>query len=181
MEKINFYSIYSKDLKILNIKTIQDTDSFTYYISINPYALDSDNSNQKKRNINYIEKIFEEFLDKNTLIKNNLKNNKEYVKKIHLNNIRLNDKINNNVISSPSILEKYKPYFMDVDENQNLYKFQVKGIKFLLSNNKVILADDMGTGKTLQSLIALRKHINSEELINCLILCPTNLVKNWGK
>ena len=27
--------------------------------------------------------------------------------------------------------------------------------------------------------MALKKNINSEELINCLILCPTNLVKNW--
>jgi SNF2 family DNA or RNA helicase len=38
--------------------------------------------------------------------------------------------------------------------NKKLYQHQEDGIKFLLSRNGAILGDDMGLGKSMQSIIA---------------------------
>jgi len=58
----------------------------------------------------------------------------------------------------------FEPIIVDVDfEKYNkilkkygkkLYKHQEEGIKFLLSRNGCILADDMGLGKSVQSIVA---------------------------
>ena len=50
-----------------------------------------------------------------------------------------------------------------------------------MSKNKAILADDMGTGKTLQSITAFKTLIDEGILINCLVICPNTLIKNWEK
>lgn len=65
---------------------------------------------------------------------------------------------------------KLKKYFEDIDKEQNRHyvntislekfshrpplPFQVDGIKFLLLNNKCILADDTGVGKSIQAVLA---------------------------
>lgn len=66
-------------------------------------------------------------------------------------------------------------------ENKNIKKiplnYQKYGILFGLFNKKIILGDDMGLGKSLQSLITC-------ELTNqfpCLIVCPSSLIYNWQK
>ena len=83
------------------------------------------------------------------------------------------------------------PYFeeikVDVDfskynailskQKKKLYKHQEEGIKFLLSRNGCILADDMGLGKSIQSIIAaLESGANS-----ILVVCPSSAKINWER
>ncbi|MBF2057570.1 MAG: DEAD/DEAH box helicase [Cyanobacterium sp. T60_A2020_053] len=68
-----------------------------------------------------------------------------------------------------------------------LFQHQKEGIKWLLSRQKKgilrggILADHMGLGKTIQTLIA-GKHL-SEHYNNCpiFVICPASLRDNWAK
>lgn len=55
--------------------------------------------------------------------------------------------------------------------------FQKYGVAFGLLNKKIILADDMGLGKSLQSLIIAEK----AQKFPCLIVCPNSLKLNWKK
>lgn len=56
-------------------------------------------------------------------------------------------------------------------------EFQKYGIAFGLLNKKIILADDMGLGKSLQALIVAEK----SQKLPCLIVCPNSLKLNWQK
>lgn len=59
--------------------------------------------------------------------------------------------------------------------NINLKPFQEIGAMFLLLNKRAILADQMGLGKTVQS-------ISATEIANaypCVIVCPSSLKFNW--
>lgn len=61
--------------------------------------------------------------------------------------------------------------------NKTLYKHQEEGIKFLLSRNGSILADDMGLGKSIQSIIAALE----SGAKNILIVCPSAVKINWKR
>lgn len=67
------------------------------------------------------------------------------------------------------------------NKNGNIKKdpmdFQKYGIGFGLMNKKFILADDMGLGKSLQSLL-IAEYSDSYP---CLIVCPSSLKLNWRK
>ena len=54
------------------------------------------------------------------------------------------------------------------------YAHQVKGVEFLLTHPKTILADDMGLGKTMQALVAA-----SCFGIPIHVICPKSLIQNW--
>ena len=60
------------------------------------------------------------------------------------------------------------------------YEFQIEGVKFLLKNRLAILGDGLGTGKTIQSLIALKKlYVDNPEL-KAIIVVPLSLIdSNW--
>lgn len=61
--------------------------------------------------------------------------------------------------------------------NKKLYQHQEEGIKFLLSRNGCILADDMGLGKSIQSIIAAIESGSK----NILIICPSSTKINWER
>lgn len=83
------------------------------------------------------------------------------------------------------------PYFeeievdVDFDKYNNvlskygkkLYKHQEEGIKFLLSRNGCILSDDMGLGKSIQSIIAALES-GAKKI---LIVCPSSTKINWER
>jgi SWI/SNF-related matrix-associated actin-dependent regulator 1 of chromatin subfamily A len=83
------------------------------------------------------------------------------------------------------------PYFeaisVDVDftkyndilslSNKKLYQHQEEGIKFLLSRNGCILADDMGLGKSIQSIIAAIES-GAKKI---LVVCPSSTKINWER
>ncbi len=60
-----------------------------------------------------------------------------------------------------------------------LFPYQVQGIKFLISNKSALLADQMGTGKTVQSTTALRILFIKGEVKKALIVVPSNLITVW--
>jgi len=69
----------------------------------------------------------------------------------------------------PEVLEAQKR----IDGIGCLYPFQVEGIKWLVPRQKALLFDDMGSGKTLQALIAIPKNKG------CLAIVPACVKYNW--
>jgi len=60
------------------------------------------------------------------------------------------------------------------------YDFQIEGVKFLLKNKLAILGDGLGTGKTIQSLIALKKLYYDNPELKAIIVVPLSLIdSNW--
>lgn len=65
--------------------------------------------------------------------------------------------------------------------NAKLFPYQVEGVAFLASNGRALLADDMGLGKSLQSITAawwLHRHAHVEKV---LIICPASLKSQWAR
>jgi SNF2-related domain/Helicase conserved C-terminal domain len=54
---------------------------------------------------------------------------------------------------------------------RTLYPFQRDGARWLASRANALLADEMGTGKTAQSLIAATRRV--------VVVCPASLRQNW--
>lgn len=72
------------------------------------------------------------------------------------------------LLQPPLILEVSEEF----DLYQPLYGFQQKGIEFLVDNTSALLADEMGTGKTVQSIVALRILFRQAKVKHVLVLCP---------
>ena len=81
----------------------------------------------------------------------------------------------------------FEPITVDVDfapyndilakQGKKLYQHQEEGIKFLLSRNGSILADDMGLGKSIQSIIAALES-GAKKI---LVVCPSSTKINWQR
>jgi len=81
-----------------------------------------------------------------------------------------------------SILENpYEiPSIMNIQGfNGELYSFQQKGVGFLVTRKCCLLADELGLGKTVQS-IAASLELRSRGLARrVLVLCPKTLIRQW--
>lgn len=62
-----------------------------------------------------------------------------------------------------------------------LYQYQREGIEFLCRRESALLADEMGTGKTVQSTVALRLMIRRGLVRRALVLCPLSLLGVWDR
>lgn len=62
---------------------------------------------------------------------------------------------------------------------QPLFKFQPAGIEFLVKNKSALLADEMGTGKTVMSSVALKILFRLGKVKRALIVCPVSLLRTW--
>lgn len=60
---------------------------------------------------------------------------------------------------------------------KKLYQHQEEGVKFLLSRNGCILADDMGLGKSIQSIVAALES-GAKKI---LVVCPSSTKINWER
>lgn len=97
-----------------------------------------------------------------------------YVRKQYiLNPIRLNDNLDEQVINID--FDKYDN--MTKNYGRKLKKLQKEGIEFLLREKKCILADGMGSGKTVQSIIASME----TKVKKILIICPASLKSTWKR
>lgn len=61
------------------------------------------------------------------------------------------------------------------------YPYQWQGIKFLMENEHALLADDMGTGKTVMTTVALKILIQQAKIHHVLILCPPSVLHEWDR
>ena len=60
-----------------------------------------------------------------------------------------------------------------------LFSYQIEGVKFLISRNAALLADQMGTGKTVQTTTALRILFMQGKVKKALIVVPSSLLPVW--
>lgn len=66
--------------------------------------------------------------------------------------------------------------------NGDLKSYQRAGVEYLLETRRAFLADDPGTGKTLQSIAALEAaHQQGVTAWPAVVVCPATLVLNWGR
>jgi SNF2 family DNA or RNA helicase len=63
----------------------------------------------------------------------------------------------------------------------DLYPFQITGVQFLMDNDCALLADEMGTGKTVQAVVALRILIQKAKIRSALIICPVSVLRQWDE
>ncbi len=68
-----------------------------------------------------------------------------------------------------------------VDLPSSLYVFQTKGVEFLVERHSALLGDDMGTGKTVQTAVALRILFQKAKVKSALIVCPLSVIPNWDR
>lgn len=80
-----------------------------------------------------------------------------------------------------SKFQKEKPKELAVDEidtTAKLRPYQVEGINwFTTHNGSILLSDEQGLGKTVQTI----SYVNSVKKFPCFIVCPASLKYNWQK
>lgn len=62
-----------------------------------------------------------------------------------------------------------------------LYPFQREGVRFLAEHERALLGDEMGLGKSIQAIVALRFLFRLSKITNGLILCPKSVLTDWEK
>lgn len=77
----------------------------------------------------------------------------------------------------PATRKSLEPYIKDEVE---YYDYQVDGIRHLARLRSFLLADDMGLGKSLQSLTIFGIDVYRGWASTCLIVCPVTLKGNWA-
>ncbi|MBR7837564.1 helicase SNF2 [Actinospica durhamensis] len=60
----------------------------------------------------------------------------------------------------------------------SLRNYQAFGARFALAQRRVILGDEMGCGKTVESIAALA-HLRAEGARHFLVICPASVLVNW--
>lgn len=83
-------------------------------------------------------------------------------------------------------VKKYGPIIYDDEikvlypQKFTIYPYQIDGIKFLLTNKLAILGDELGLGKTIQALIALKFLYVKNNNLKAIIVVPLSLIEsNW--
>lgn len=125
------------------------------------------------------EKVLIEFIlaetDKSFHIYGKLKQNQKESKMYWLPKTQVTDDPYFEPINVEVDFEKYNKVL--AKQGKKLYKHQEEGIKFLLSRNGCILADDMGLGKSIQSIIAALES-GAKKI---LVVCPSSAKINWER
>lgn len=66
--------------------------------------------------------------------------------------------------------------------NPKLYDFQKAGVRFMLAAGSALLADEMGTGKTIQTLETLRLiQATTRDALPAAVVCPNSMKGTWAK
>ena len=70
---------------------------------------------------------------------------------------------------------------LDLPPRCEPYPYQWKGIEFLVERDGALLGDDMGTGKTVQSILAMRLLFQRGDVKSALIVCPLSVLPHWDR
>lgn len=81
------------------------------------------------------------------------------------------------LLQPPLTFEKTDDLFLP----SPLRPYQCIGVQFLMDNQHALLADDMGTGKTVMTIVALKILMQQNKISNALILCPTSVLYEWER
>jgi SWI/SNF-related matrix-associated actin-dependent regulator 1 of chromatin subfamily A len=135
---------------------------------------------QKIENISFTpEKIMVEFIlaetDKSYHVYGKLKRNQKESKMYWLPKTQVTDDPYFEKIEVNVNFDKYNEIL--AKQGKKLYHHQEEGIKFLLSRNGCILADDMGLGKSIQSIIAALES-GAKKI---LVVAPSSAKINWER
>lgn len=66
-----------------------------------------------------------------------------------------------------------------LDLPSRLFPFQITGVQSLVENKAYLLADEMGTGKTVMTAVAIRILFQKGIAQRALILCPKSVLSVW--
>jgi SNF2 family DNA or RNA helicase len=64
-------------------------------------------------------------------------------------------------------------------DGAELYDYQDAGVRFLMEHPVALLGDEMGLGKSIQAIAALRLLIHQGEVHRAVILCPKSVLFDW--
>jgi SNF2 family DNA or RNA helicase len=81
------------------------------------------------------------------------------------------------VLQPPLTLE----HFENLPLPHDLFPYQPAGIDFLMKNECALLADEMGTGKTVMTVVALRILIQKGRAQCALVVCPVSVLRQWDQ
>jgi superfamily II DNA or RNA helicase len=68
---------------------------------------------------------------------------------------------------------------VQVDLPYSLRLYQYPGVNFLANSTSALLADEMGTGKTVMAAVAMRLLFQQGEVIRALIICSRHILAHW--
>jgi SNF2 family DNA or RNA helicase len=69
----------------------------------------------------------------------------------------------------------------DIELPSQLYAYQVDGVRFLCASRSALLADEMGTGKTVMSTVALRVLFRQGKVKCALVVAPLSVLRVWDE
>lgn len=82
----------------------------------------------------------------------------------------------------PSMLLRDQLELPEGEGDQDLYPFQRAGVKFLATAKRALLADEPGSGKTVQAIRAIMELTRQgENAFPVLIVCPSTIKTNWKR
>lgn len=64
---------------------------------------------------------------------------------------------------------------------KELRPYQAYGVNWLIEHQAALLADDMGTGKTAQAILAFRILVRQGRALQALVVCPKSVVPHWER
>jgi hypothetical protein len=78
------------------------------------------------------------------------------------------------------LLPPLNPDFVpQIDVVEKLWPYQRSGISFLVDHESALLADEMGTGKTVMAIVALRILFRLGKIRKALVICPVSVLGVW--
>lgn len=66
-----------------------------------------------------------------------------------------------------------------IPDEIEFYMHQIEGVRWMARRPSLILADDMGLGKSLQALTVAAVDFDHRGASRVLVVCPANLKRNW--
>ncbi|MDR2755564.1 MAG: restriction endonuclease [Planctomycetaceae bacterium] len=65
--------------------------------------------------------------------------------------------------------------------SHDLYPYQVDGVRFLQEHTSALLGDEMGLGKSIQTITACRSLIRQGKIMTVLVICPKAVLTDWER
>jgi SNF2 family DNA or RNA helicase len=66
---------------------------------------------------------------------------------------------------------------MDWEGDERLYSYQRAGVAFMATAQRALVGDEMGTGKTVQAIMALQDI--GAEVLPAMVVCPNSMTRPW--